>query len=372
MLTIPEKILFVVAVIAALYFGYVNFRKVFRVIARGHGEWVPRDEMMQRAQTALWEWLSIKPIWKTRSVASIFHAMIAWGFVFYFLVNFGDVMEGFFDIKFLGGGFIGSIYRFTADFFTLSVLLGMIYFLWRRFVVADKALSYRENVMLVDKVKAGGIRRDSLIVGGFMILHVGGRAIGESFKIAAERTAHGVGDPGQPFADGLSRFWDGMSLNSQIVGWHVGWWVALGLILPFIPYFPYTKHFHLAMSAVHFFSKPKRTSLGTLDAIDFTDESLEEFGVAKIEDLPWTHLADAYACIMCNRCQDVCPAYVTGKELSPSALEVNKRYYLNDNLDALANGEASEFNLIDFAISESAIWACTSCGACVDICPVGK
>ncbi len=116
------------------------------------------------------------------------------------------------------------------------------------------------------------------------------------------------------------------------------WWIALGLILAFIPYFPYTKHFHLIMSGINFLTKPKRTSLGELEPINFEDETIEEFGVAKIEQLPWTHLVDAYACIMCNRCQDVCPAYTTGKELSPSALEINKRYYLNEQLTELAGG----------------------------------
>jgi ferredoxin len=99
-----------------------------------------------------------------------------------------------------------------------------------------------------------------------------------------------------------------------------------------VPYFPYTKHFHLIMSGVNFLTKPKRTSLGAPGAaINFEDETIEKFGVAKLEELPWTHLVDAYSCIMCNRCQDVCPAYTTGKELSPSALEVNKRYYINAN-----------------------------------------
>jgi Fe-S oxidoreductase len=75
---------------------------------------------------------------------------------------------------------------------------------------------------------------------------------------------------------------------------------------------------------------------------------------------------------MCNRCQDVCPAYTTGKELSPSALEVNKRYYVNEHLTPLAAGEEDPFNLLDYAISESAVWACTACAACVQICPVGN
>ena len=367
MLTWPEKILFAFAVAAALYFGYRNFKKVYLVIRRGAGEPVPQAEMWDRAKQALLTWLTIRPIWKTRETASVFHAMIAWGFVFYFLVNVGDVIEGYFDIHFLGTGFISVIYRFLADLFSMSVLLGILYFLWRRFVLADPALDYRENVKLVDKVRAGGIRNDSLIVALFILFHVGFRLIGESFKVAQQG-----GDLNQPFATGISAMWSGWGAGALTLGHHVSWWIALGLILAFIPYFPYTKHFHLIMSAVNYFAKPKRTALGALDAINFDDESIEQFGAAKLEELPWTHLADAYACIMCNRCQEVCPAYVTGKELSPAALEVNKRYYINAHVDQLAAGEPSALNLLDFAISDSAVWACTTCGACVDICPVGN
>ena len=217
------------------------------------------------------------------------------------------------------------------------------------------------------KVHAGAIRRDSLIVGLFILLHAGFRLIGESFLIAQQG-----GDAGQPFGNALSKLWSGMGPGALEAGAHIGWWVALGAITAFVPYFPYTKHFHLIMAGFNFLTQPQRTSLGALEAIDFDDESLEEFGVAKLEDLPWTNLVDAYACIMCNRCQDACPAYVTGKELSPAALEINKRLQLNENLGPLAAGASSEFNLLDFAISESALWACTACGACVDICPVGN
>ncbi|MEK6222510.1 MAG: (Fe-S)-binding protein, partial [Chloroflexota bacterium] len=77
-------------------------------------------------------------------------------------------------------------------------------------------------------------------------------------------------------------------------------------------------------------------------------------------------------CIMCNRCQDVCPAYNTGKVLSPAALEINKRYFINEEAKALAAGEASTRPLLEFAITEEAVMACTACGACTDICPVGN
>ncbi|MCB0043417.1 MAG: [Fe-S]-binding protein, partial [Caldilinea sp.] len=237
MLTWFEKILFIVALGASLYYGYLGFRKVYLVIMRGQGEKPTMAEAQHRLWTAAKTWLTERPIWKTRELTSVFHAMVAWGFIFYFLVNFGDILQGLFPITFLGEGFIGDIYRFLADIFTMSVLIGIIYFIVRRFIVNDKALSYRDNIMLVDKVKDGAIRRDSLIVALFILFHVGFRLMGESFTIAR----HG-GDPWQPFGNALSMAWSGMGDTGLAVGQHLGWWLALGLILAFIPYFPYTKH----------------------------------------------------------------------------------------------------------------------------------
>ncbi|MCB0064479.1 MAG: (Fe-S)-binding protein [Caldilineaceae bacterium] len=367
MLSLAEKFAFVALALGALAYAWVDFRNVVRVVDRGDGTFPTRDAISARIQAALTKWLTLAPTWKLRPITSLLHAFIAWGFVFYVLVNVADVIQGFFPIVFLGTGPLGQLYRLLADLATAAVLVGMVYFLLRRFVFQAPALKYRSNVKLHPKVQQGAIRRDSLIVGLFILLHVGFRLVSDSFNVAQ----HGA-DWGRPFAQALSYAWVGWSESALVVGEHIGWWGALGLILLFIPYFPYTKHFHLIMSGVNFATKPERTSLGTLAPINFDDESAEEFGVAKIEDLPWTHLVDAYACIMCNRCQDVCPAYVTGKELSPSALEVNKRYYLNEHLDELAAGAPSEFNLLDYAISESAVWACTACGACIDICPVGN
>ncbi|NOX64080.1 MAG: (Fe-S)-binding protein [Chloroflexi bacterium] len=366
MLTTVEKLLFIVAVLATVYNGYWAFRKVYEVIRRGQGD-VDDENIGSRAWRALVDWVTLRPTWKIRTTQDIFHAMIAWGFMFYFLVNFGDVIEGFFPIRFLGEGIIGNIYRFLADVFSVSVIIGMIYFLVRRFIAKDPALDYRENIKLMDAVKQGGIKRDSLIVGLFILFHVGFRFLGQSFYIAG----HGGFDPFQPFATLVSNLWLGMSESALVVGEHLSWWIALGLILAFVPYFPKSKHFHLIMAGFNFLTQPQRTSLATLEPIDFDDESLEQFGAARLEDLSWSQILDPYACIMCNRCQDVCPAYATGKELSPSALEINKRYYINAHVDSLAAGEPSA-PLLDYAISKSAVWACTACAACVEICPVGN
>jgi Fe-S oxidoreductase len=105
-----------------------------------------------------------------------------------------------------------------------------------------------------------------------------------------------------------------------------------------------------------------------------------EMGAKHMEDLAWPRLLDAYACIQCNRCQDVCPASGTGKALSPAALEINKRMELNViaahaspftlKPAAFEAGAPSPRPLLEFAISPEAVWACTTCGACMDVCPV--
>ena len=126
------------------------------------------------------------------------------------------------------------------------------------------------------------------------------------------------------------------------------------------------------MGPFNYAVKPERNGIVTQEAIDFDDESIEQFGVTTLTDLSQSQLVDPFACIMCNRCQEVCPAYSTGKVLSPAAVEINKRYHIWDNFDAFAAGEPAETPLLGLTIDESALWACTSCGACVDVCPVGN
>ncbi len=365
MLTLAEQIIFALAVIASLGMTYVTFGKMYRVVLRGQGQ-LNFDQLPQRMWRGFLALITQGQIVRHRTITSLIHVGIAWGFLFYFLVNAMDVLEGYFAYQL--PGMVGNIYRLLADVLSVVVLVAMAYFLIRRFGLNDKALTFRDNVMVHPKVKEGGVRNDSLIVGLFILAHVGFRFLSATFLIVA----HGP-DAWQPFANTLATVFSGMTpFMAQEVGWRVSWWIALGLILAFLPYFPYTKHAHLFVGPFNFMTRPERVGIRAQDAIDFEDESIEQFGVATLMDMTQTQLVDPFACIMCNRCQEVCPAYTTGKELSPSALEVNKRYHIWDTFDALATGEADETPLLEYAISESAVWACTSCGACVDVCPVGN
>lgn len=365
MLTPIEKITFLVLAAVSLYFALLFFRRAVQIINRGEGE-LHLNRLPRRIWHALEVAITQRTVFRARLGTSLMHAFIVWGFFFYFLANTGDLLEGYFDIEFLGTDPVGNVYRLAGDILSILILVGVVYFLIRRFVVKGPAVSINDNVKLHPNVRTG-VQRDSLIVGLFIMVHVGARFLGETFWIAL----HGD-DSWQPFANSVSSLWNGMNENTLEAGEHVMWWLALGTILAFIPYFPYTKHMHLFMGPLNYFSRPERFSLGALEPLDFEDEDREQFGAARLEHLTKTQIFDAFACIMCNRCQDVCPAYITGKELSPSALEINKRYEIREHFSLLATGNESPRPLLDFAISSSAVWACTACGACIDICPVGN
>jgi Fe-S oxidoreductase len=366
MLTLAEKIFFALAALAAAYAAWRVAERITRILRRGGGK-PDLGLARKRLVGVLAKTITLQPTFRTRLLPSLFHAFIAWGFMYYLLVNLGDFLEGYIPgFTFLGQGLIGDLYRFGADVLSVAVLVGMVALIIRRFVLKTGALTARRDVLLHPRARRG-IQRDSAIVGGFILVHVGSRFLGASFDMAAEGT-----DPWQPFASLVSSLWAGMSETALTIAIHFTFWLALGTILAFIPYFLYSKHIHLFFAPLNFLLKPERRSIGELSKLNFDDESIEQFGVTRLEDLGWEQLMDAYACIMCYRCQEVCPAYNTGKVLSPAALEINKRYFLNFEGGKIARGETSAQPLIEFAIPEEAVWACTACGACVDICPVNN
>jgi hypothetical protein len=348
--------LFVVAVLASLYAAYRAGSRIVGTIRRGQGkiDWsIPK----KRIGSVLAKTISLQPVFTLRFWPSLFHGLVAWGFIFYLLVNLGDTLEGFLaGFTFLGEGTPGNLYRFTGDLLSVGVLVGMVALIFRRFILRPPTLTTRQDVLLQPEARRG-IRRDSAIVSIFILIHVGSRFTGSSIKLALEG-----GDPWQPFATAVSNAFAGLSPAALTVLEHLAFWLALGTILLFIPYFLYSKHLHLFFAPINFLFKPERKSIGELSRLNFDDESIEQFGATRLEDLGWEQIMDAYACIMCYRCQEVCPAYNTGKVLSPAALEINKRYALNAQGKKLASGEASEKPLLDYAISAEAVWACTACG----------
>ena len=135
-------------------------------------------------------------------------------------------------------------------------------------------------MLLHSSVRDGAITRDSLVVAFFILLHVGARFLGESVAVAQ----HGH-DPFMPFATAVAPLWQNLNVDALAVLRHLWWWIALGGILVFLPYFPSSKHAHLFMAPLNFLTRPERTSVGELEALDFEDDEIEQFGANRLEDL---------------------------------------------------------------------------------------
>ena len=368
MLTLVEKILFIVAVLGSLYLTWIGVRRIIKIIGRGQGK--PDWSLIgKRLWKVTLEVGTFQPLFRFRLFPSLLHALIGWGFLYFVLVNLADLLNAYIPGFRFGenAGLVGDVYRLLADLFGTGVVIGIVGMEIRRFIIRPKVLTARESIKLDPRARAG-ILRDSAIVAVFIFIHVSSRLLGESMYLAQ----NGIADSWQPVASTIAGLMSGMSRTALEIGQHASFWLSLGAIVAFLPYFPYTKHIHLFFSPINHLLKPERKSIGELSYVNFEDESIEQFGATNLEHLGWEQLMDSYACIMCMRCQEVCPAYNTGKVLSPAALEINKRYYLNhEDGTKFADGEESK-PLTEFAISEEAVWACTSCGACVDICPVNN
>ena len=353
-------------VISSFGVSYITFKKMFKVILAGTNPIIWTD-VLRNWNAGLVAFISQKTLFKTRPIVGLIHALVAWGFTLYLAVNIIDVLYGFIpNFRFLPNNIVGDVYRLFVDIFSVLVLLGVLYFLARRFIIKEDRLTIKDPVMLSDKAKKG-MKFDSFLVGAFIIVHIGARFLSASFEIAI----HGP-DWSQPAANIVATFWSTLTPDAIIVSEHVTWWLAIGLILLFLPYFPFSKHAHLFMGPLNIMALENRRSMAAIETIDFENEDLDQFGAGQIQHLPQTQLLDGYACIQCSRCQDACPAYETGKELSPSALEINKRYFINDNISTLANGESIDKALTDWMLTEEAAWSCTTCGYCVEVCPVGN
>lgn len=360
MLTVIEKVLFVLLAGAAFYVGGKRFYDVYRAIARGKPD-ARFDNLSERIRRTLWLVFTQQTVFKKRPLVSFLHALIFYGFVGYFAVNLIDFLEGFFGLQARGG--LWNLFNLLADFLTAGVLVGIVGMMLRRFIFRPKDFAFAPNTPVLADVR-GGIVRDSQIVATFILFHVGCRLL---FK-ATQLARHGS-DPFLPVSSLVASFFSSANPATVEVFNHLFWWGSLGAILCFIPYFVRSKHIHIFAAPIKLALKQDKP--GVLQPMDFEKEDAV-FGVAKLEEFTWPRLLDSYACIMCNRCQDVCPANATGKALSPAALLINERYELNKILPSFAAGEASPRPLLEFAINEEATWACTTCNACIEVCPVGN
>jgi len=196
-----------------------------------------------------------------------------------------------------------------------------------------------------------------------------------------------------PVSQFLIPLFDNLSVNSVFIIERTAWWLHILGILSFLNYLYYSKHLHilLAFPNTYFANLNSKGRLSNLKSVTnevkmMMDPSIDpfsapasdevsKFGASDVFDLSWIQLLNAYTCTECGRCTSECPANQTGKKLSPRKIMMDTRDRLEEvsiNLDK-NNGEFKPDGkqLLDDYISNEELWACTSCNACVEACPIG-
>lgn len=369
MLPYSSRIAFLLFALVMGGWGAWGFYRLSLRVRRGAVDSDARlDELPGRVVRAVVATVLQRRTFRRRPVVGVFHSFIFYGFLLYGLVNLVDAVDGFYPLRLSAENPLAAAYLLLADGFSFLVLVGVVALVVRRFLLpARRVFGFNARTVLHESVRRGKVRRDSVIVSAFILFHVGSRALGAAAKLAQQGTSGW-----EPFASMLSHAVPVAHAEGVRV---FGYWGALGSVLAFLAYFPYSKHLHLLMAPLKY-TVARRASSGVMPLVEMTlGGEAAAVGAANLEDLAWPRLLDAYACIQCNRCQDVCPASATGKALSPAALEINKRMELNQlgsgmGVSGFEGGAASARPLLQFALSPEAAWACTTCGACLEVCPV--
>jgi Fe-S oxidoreductase len=292
----------------------------------------------------------------------LMHAFIFWGFLILLttiIEAIGEVFVRDFAIPLIGrSGWLGLI----QDVFSVLVIVGI-----------GMAVYYRK-VQRPERFKGSHLEEADfilLMILGIMLtlLALNGAKIALGINEAPKAwtpASNVVAQIVEPMSEGTVDFFENVFL-----------WSHLLLIFGFLAYIPYSKHLHIFVSEINvFFTKTKPR--GKLEKLDIDLEAADgdvRLGAGTIEDLSWKQMLDLYSCTECGRCQSVCPAWNTGKPLSPKLLIMNLRDHLFEKgpeiLAAKSRGRDYEREPLNpNVVEDEVLWDCTTCGACVHECPV--
>ncbi|SRR5579875_1588982 len=303
-------------------------------------------------------------------IPGIAHFLTFWGFI---IIQIGllDLMvrASGFEFSFIGGnpGFVA-----TLDVFILLVAVALVVFIIRRAFFHPKQLqSFRHGPL------------DAYVILLLILAVLVTLAFTEAFEYAASNGAEW-----SLFGQWLGPLFSGLGTTTSIILFRVFWWLHIGIVFFFLCYLPRSKHLHLMATPFNVFFRNHKPT-GALPFMENIEER-EDYGVSKVEQFTWKQLLDGYACTECGRCNTVCPATSTGKPLLPKEIILGVKEALFENSaevlgkdslwvklaplgtragEMVRKGKEPE-PLVKGAISPDALWACTTCSACMEICPV--
>lgn len=361
MLTLVEKVTFLL--ILAGFIAYVVKRTYELTLFVRMGKPEPNnrtDHLPVRILDMLLDVLLQRRVMRKPIVGAL-HLLIVWGF-FVFGVNTINHFAGalIHNFHIFGNTVLADYYTAIADIFAVLIILGVVGLAIRRYVLRPVSLTPRS------------------IESAIVFLFIGGAMTAYLFANATEIALESPEDSGYHLvAHPLSLLFAGLApLPLKIIA-HVAWWsdalmhmtLVLLLVIP-------TKHLHLVGGPLNLIFQ-RSHPVGQMFKVDLEDEAAETFGVAKIEEFTWKQNLDLYACIECGRCRDYCPTANSNKPLNPKELIIDLKDHLVETGPALVKAQKKEGaeverpSLIGEVITKDTIWACTTCGSCVEHCPMG-
>jgi Fe-S oxidoreductase len=356
------KALFVAALLTT-GFGYFFYRVRYLIVlmqaVKGRRSFAV-DRLPERVRVLFTDILGQTNV-RRKWAPGLAHTLIFFGFLAVQPHSFEMMIQGLFhqfSVAHIFPGFYG-VYLAVADVLGFLVLLGLGYGLYRRTIVKPGYLTNGFDAKMVILFTSVIIITFHFYNAFHLVLPMHGFDYDAYFTVSAAVS--------QLF--GLS----GLSETARYLGLEFFYWLHLLTIVGFMIYIPRSKHLHLLASIPNVFYKPLDIEKPML-VTDIENEEAESFGLAKLDELNWKQVLDLYACTECGRCEERCPASNTGKPLSPKGMIHNLKVDLLANAENLIkeNGEAIPALIDDERgpLTREAIWACTTCRGCEDICPV--
>jgi Fe-S oxidoreductase/nitrate reductase gamma subunit len=380
-----EPFLFLFTAIAMAIFAYGVYRRwqLWKAMGKDEIRW---DQLPLRIKSLIVNGFLQVKTWKD-AYPGIMHGCIFFGF---FVLIFGaafdagefHITEPLFSWAFLRGSFYLG-FSFLMDLFGLLVLVGVLMAAYRRYVQKPDRLGYKGTPDTTTDDAVALLLIAGIIITGFII---------EALRIHATKdaaTGYAMWETASFAGWTLANIISGMDVESAKTAHKITWWTHTFIALGFIAYIPYSRLLHIITTpANHFFATLKPA--GYVEPIrDF--DTAESFGVSKLEEFTWKQIFDSDACTKCGRCQDGCPAYLSGKHLSPKKLVQDiKTYWLEqaplaaakavvpaaegaEGAEApvpveAAEGAAPEKALLGDVVSMHELWDCTNCMYCVENC----
>jgi Fe-S oxidoreductase len=353
MLGAVEKILLILIIggTAAAFLAPLYYR--YRILRAAKSE-ARFDRFLGRLGHAAGKILFQRCTLKNERVATGFmHVFIFYGALTFDTMTVNHTLEGLFPEFYLFGETrFGLFFSLLVDIFAVLVIIGILFFAVRRFIVRPKAYATT--------------RGDSAIIYAAIILVTLSYLYFESFSIAHHPDTSRWSFLGSQLAQVINA--SGVSTPSVAAHFKISWWLHILIVFGFIAYVPHSKYLHMFTGSFNMLVRSPQSGRA-LNPLDL--EKSEIFGIEKALDYTWKDHLDAFACMECGRCQDVCPAFASEKPLSPKMILFNlEQHLLKDGRKMIARKREELPGLVPAIHGQDEIWTCTTCGACMHACPV--